>query len=193
MNALLASHIVTQSKQPMIAQVVARTAQSAYTPHMSIQNQIRSKSTKLERSEKISIIVGSLILGLLRILSTRQQNFYDIDRYMTLMRRRIQEVPDMPNERAALAGIAYNAMLHLVDQFPAGKSQTLQFATFIESISFSFEKELLSFFGAKYFDRMSRAALKLEQENTAAKTSYEIADALRDNIRKLIFERIDKK
>lgn len=42
-------------------------------------------------------------------------------------------------------------------------------------------------------DFMARACLKLEQSTASAKNSYEIADKLRDNIRKLIFERVDKK
>ncbi len=176
----------------MIASIMARTVQSEYMPNLALRLQIERKSTKLERGDKISIIVGSLILGLMRILTVPQQNFYDVDRYMTLMRTRIEKVPDMPNDRAKLAAIAYDAMQMLLEKFPKGRLQTLQFATFIETISFAFEKELSSFFGEKYFDRMARATLKLEQESATAKISYEIADTLRDNIRKLIFERLKK-
>lgn len=93
---------------------------------MSLSDQLRRVNAQISmaRGDKISIIAGSLILGLLRILPAATQNGYDLDRYIRLMRGRIERVPDMPNERAKLAGIAYDAMMALADFFPREKTVT---------------------------------------------------------------------
>ena len=64
-------------------------------------------------------------------------------------------------------------------------------STFIESMSFSFEKELTEFCGDKYMDLMTTFVNTLSYSGDV-KESYQLADELRDNIRELIFERIVK-
>ena len=141
------------------------------------------------RNESVSIIVGSLLLGLIKTMDKSQQVKGSTIAYTNTMRTKIYKSKATQDDRKILSEVARDSMMMLVEQFEDQKS-IMQVATFVESISFSFNKELTEFFGKDYITRMIRFTEKQIVESELAGHSYELSDQLRNNIRKIIFDRL---
>lgn len=141
----------------------------------------------MNREAKIAMVVGSLIAGLIKTMSKKEQVRGSTIRYIQYIHKGTVNLEATKEQRIQLANACRDSMLMLVEQFK-GQNSIMQVATFVESLSFSFERELLSFFGNEYISLMLRFTEKQVIDNALAKDSYVLSDQLRDNIRKIIFE-----
>lgn len=141
----------------------------------------------MNRSESVAIVAGSLILGLMKTMDKEQQTKGSTVRYSTVLRKGIKTAYLTPEEREKLSYIAHDSMIQLVEQYEDAETP-IQIATFIESLSFSFEKEMMEFYGKNYFIYMLRFIDKQVLDEVGK--SYEVSDTLRDNIRKIVYDRL---
>ena len=81
-----------------------------------------------------------------------------------------------------------DSMKMLVDQHQDEES-IMQVATFVESMMFSFEKEMIAMYGNQIVDLVLRFCEKQIVDSELAKDSYDLSDDLKNNIRKIIFDR----
>ena len=144
----------------------------------------------MNRDTKVGMVAGSLILGLIKTMDKKQQIKGSTIAYTQYMKRATFNLVATKEERIPLAEITRDSMLMLVKQFK-DRNQVMVVATFVESLSMSFEKEMLSFYGSEYLNLMGRFANKQVQDSSFAKESYELSDQLVENIRKLIFDRVE--
>lgn len=145
----------------------------------------------MNRDTTVAIATGSLILGLIKTMDLNQQHKGSTIAYTTLMRKHITKCDVAIEDRKKIAQISHDAMIMLVEQFKDSHS-VMVVATFVESLSYSFENELKLFFGSQYINLVDRFVLKQAVDSTIAKDSYELSDKLRDNIRKLIFDNLQR-
>lgn len=142
-----------------------------------------------KRTEAIAIVVASLILGLIKTMDLQQQIKGSTINYVSLMRKKIHKSKATKDEREKMAHTARDSMMMLVEQFSDGNCAVMQVATFVEALSFSFEDELTEFYGQDYMPRMLRFTDKQVVDSGLAKDSYTLSDQLKDNIRKITFDR----
>ena len=95
----------------------------------------------ITRTEKIAMVVGSLILGLLNTMDRKQIFKSDTRAYTKYMRKSTRTLMATKKERTLLADCCRDSMLMMVEQFKDQES-IMQVAIFVESLSFSFEREL---------------------------------------------------
>jgi hypothetical protein len=143
------------------------------------------------RSKQIGLVVSALILGLLLTMDNEDRAKASYIRYFQLLKYKCRGVKLENEVRNKLAYVARDAMMALVDVYKDDSSaKVLQVSTFVLSLSYSFENELKSFAGGEYFTLMHRFTDKINESSVYAKSSYILSDTLRDNIRKLIFDRM---
>jgi len=107
--------------------------------------------------------------------------------YLNYMRKATSCLDAPAEERLEVAMISRDAMLLLVDQFKGTSDIVLETAVFVESLSFSFQRDLEEFCGKDYLLHMTRFVNKQDISDDV-RSSYKLSDQLRDNIRKLVFD-----
>lgn len=139
------------------------------------------------RTEYVAVAAGALIVGLIKNMSAEQLAKGSTINLFSWIHNKIHRADLTPNERRFIAEIARDSMLDLVESYK-DKNAIMQIATFIESLSFSFENEIREFYGDEYMVRLCRFTEKQAVGNV--EDSYSLSDSLRDNIRKIIFDRL---
>ncbi|MFK5937697.1 MAG: hypothetical protein QM497_04780 [Sulfurimonas sp.] len=141
------------------------------------------------RDEAISIIIASQTIGLIRVMSKEEQKKGSVINFIQFLQKKIREV-DYIN-RPKLAIVCRDSLLELVeiDEQCTG-NKTIAVATILESLSYSFDKELRSVFGNEYFIKLDRFVTKQSYDGISdyAPYSYAMADSLRDSVRKYLFK-----
>ena len=87
-----------------------------------------------------------------------------------------------------MAETAHDSMMMLVEQFKGESENVMVVPVFVESLSFSFEKELNEFYGQEYMVRMLRFIDKQANDGQVS-DSYVLSDTLVNNIRKITFDK----
>lgn len=138
-----------------------------------------------KRDMGIAVVVGSQILGLLKTMPIEEQTKGAFINYSQFMRAKIWKVNS--KDRKKWADVCYNSLTSLLGK---GFDNSITMTTLVESLSFTFEKELKAFYGDDYFPRMMRFCDKHSYDYTSefAKDSYIVADALADAVRKEFYE-----
>jgi hypothetical protein len=142
----------------------------------------------MTRDERIGMTVGSLIVGLLKTMDQKQQVKASTIKLKQHIRARNIKIGASQDERQDVANICMDSMKMLVEQHQDEES-IMQVATFVESMMFSFEKEMIAMYGNQIVDLVLRFCEKQVVDSKLAKDSYELSDDLKNNIRKLIFDR----
>ena len=142
----------------------------------------------MTRDERIGMTVGSLIVGLLRTMDQKQQVKASTIKLKQHIRARNIKIGASQDERQDVANICMDSMKMLVEQHQNEES-IMQVATFIESMMFSFEKEMIAMYGNQIVDLVLRFCEKQVVDSKLAKDSYDLSDDLKNNIRKIIFDR----
>ena len=142
----------------------------------------------MTRDERIGMTVGSLIVGLLKTMDQKQQVKASTIKLKQHIRAKNIKIGASQDERQGVANICMDSMKMLVEQHKNEKS-IMQVATFVESMMFSFEKEMIAMYGNQIVDLVLRFCEKQVVDSKLAKDSYELSDDLKNNIRKLIFDR----
>jgi len=137
------------------------------------------------------MVVGSLILGLIKVLDKPEQVKGSTIKFSQYIKKGTTKFKATKGQRKKLSEVCRDSMLMLVDNHE-GENSTIHVATFVESLSFSFEKELKAFYGSEYMNLMLRFCEKQVASSEHARESYSLSDELRDNIRKLIYENFVK-
>jgi|GEM_PF-3661011 len=142
-----------------------------------------------DRNTGIAVVVGSQILGLLNIMPREEQVKGAFVNYTQFMRAKIHKVKSKKREKWAL--VCKNSLMSLMGK---GFDKDITMSTLVESLSFTFEKELVAFYGKDYFPRMMRFCDKHSHDYTSqfASESYKVADALADAVRKEFFDTFKK-
>lgn len=137
-----------------------------------------------KRDIGIAVVVGSQIIGLLKTMPIEEQTKGAFINYSQFMRAKIWKVKS--SDRKKWSEVCYKSLTSLLDK---GFSNSITMNTLVESLSFTFEKELKAFYGDDYFPRMMRFCDKHSYEYSSefAKDSYLVADALADAVRKEFF------
>jgi len=143
---------------------------------------------KVTRSQSIAIVAGSIILGLIRSMNQKERFKGSTITLVDYVKKGIVNANASLSERQELANACKISMEQLLDQFRGTDIVILQIAIFVESLSFSFEKELTDFYGNEYINIMSRFTIKQFMDSKTARESYLLSDQLRDNIRKIVFD-----
>ena len=139
------------------------------------------------RGNYVAIVVGSLIAGLINILGKEELTKGSVIRLLSMLRCKIKYAQINIETRKKLANATRDSMLMLLDQHE-GEQSKMEVSTFIETLSFSFEKEMVEFFGNEYMTTVGRFVAKQVEEGCDIEDSYKLADDLRDNVRKIIFD-----
>ena len=142
----------------------------------------------MTRDERVGMAVGSLVVGLLKTMDSKEQAKASTIRLKQHIRAKNIKIKATFEERRSVADICLDSMKMLVDQHK-DENSIMQVATFIESLMFSFEKEMIKMYGNQIVDLVLRFCEKQVVDNKLAKESYELSDDLRNNIRKLIYDR----
>ena len=137
------------------------------------------------REVGIAVVVGSQILGLLKTFPIEEQRKGAFINYTQFIRTKIYKVKS--NDRQKWAEVCYKSLSSLLGK---GLDNEITMSTLVESLSFTFEKELKAFYGEDYFPRMVRFCNKHSHDYTSeyAKDSYVVADILADAVRKEFYE-----
>jgi len=141
----------------------------------------------VKRSDKVGLSVTSLIIGLLMVMNKKQLSKGSTINYLNYMRKATSGLDAPAEDRLEVAKISREAMLLLVDQFKGTSDVVLETAVFVESLSFSFQRDLEEFCGYDYMLHMTRFVNK-QDISDEVRSSYKLSDQLRDNIRKLVFD-----
>ena len=142
----------------------------------------------MTRNQRVGMAVGSLIVGLLKTMEHKQQVKASTIRLRQHIRVRNRSIKASLEDRQSVANICMDSMKMLVEQHQDEES-IMQIATFVESMLFSFEKEMIEMYGNEIVNLVLRFCEKQVVDSKLAKDSYELSDDLKDNIRKLIFDR----
>ena len=142
-----------------------------------------------DRNTGIAVVVGSQILGLLNIMPKEEQVKGAFVNYTQFMRAKIWKVKSKKREKWAL--VCKNSLMSLIGK---GFDKDITMSTLVESLSFTFEKELVAFYGTDYFPRMMRFCDKQTFDYTSnyASDSYKVADALAAAVRKEFYDTFKK-
>lgn len=146
----------------------------------------------MERDKKVALIVCNLILGLIQTMDKQEQHKGSTIAYTTMLRKYIHRIDVTRKESEVVHTLCSISLEQLVEKFKE-QEMILQVATFVESLSFSFEKELIAFCGEEYMVKMMKFTDKQIVISDVARDSYVLSDTLKDTIRKVIFDNLQKK
>ena len=142
----------------------------------------------MTRDESVGMVIGSLIVGLLKTMDNKQQIKGSTIRLRQHIRAKNKKADASLDERQDIANVCMDSMKMLVEQHQDEES-IMQVATFVESIMFSFEKEMIAMYGNQIVDLVLRFCEKQVVDSKLAKDSYDLSDDLKNNIRKIVFDR----
>lgn len=135
------------------------------------------------RTNTVAHAIGSLMVGVMMLdeqakssgsfISLKQKIIKNTSQYQKVLSKEQLEV---------LSQICYDTITEL----DTSKVQAINPATIVESLAFTFEKEMIVFYGQDFLTVVSRYSLK---HGETAKDSYAIAKEVANKIRKYIFDR----
>lgn len=129
-----------------------------------------------------AIMVGSYILYLIGHLDQIDKTKGSVINLRQLL---FSKVSKEDRSLSKLADIAWN---EVASEMP--KNNVYSIGVAIESLYFAFEKELKGYFGENISDIITRATIKLPNDDRGTKPSYKLVDALKSSVHKVVYNHL---